>query len=62
MTPLAQCLAEQREARDNRGPDMAGAWKGLCDWTAEEVIIRLLVRGEAGWIGDALERMEREGR
>ena len=34
-------IAEQRKCAEYRGPDMAGAWHGLCDWLMEEVLIRL---------------------
>ena len=43
-TDLARCLAEQAECLAylaGDGPDKTGAQKGLDDWIAEEVFIRL---------------------
>lgn len=41
MSPLEHAIAEQRKCADYRGPDIAGAWRGLNDWLMEEVLIRL---------------------
>jgi hypothetical protein len=44
MTDLARCLAEEAECAAylrGDGPDKAGAWMGLCDWMAEEAMIRM---------------------
>ncbi len=41
MTELDRILEEQRRCRDylmSEGEDKAGAWQGLADWAAEEVL------------------------
>ena len=38
---LETCLRNQAECAAYRGPDMAGAWAGLCDWLGEECLILL---------------------
>lgn len=37
---LETCIRNQAECAAYRGPDMAGAWAGLCDWVMEECLIR----------------------
>ena len=40
---IARCIAEQRAAADyiaSGGNDTAGAWMAVCDWLAEEAILR----------------------
>jgi hypothetical protein len=69
-TDLARCLAEQAKCLDylaGDGPDKIGAQKGLDDWIAEEVFIRLEMNrvglsgvAEAHWtaVEKAMERDE----
>lgn len=44
---LETCLRNQAECAAYRGPDMAGAWAGLCDWLMEECLIECESRGIA---------------
>ena len=44
MDDIERCLDEQRaclEYLQGDGPDKRGAYAGLCDWIAEECLIRL---------------------
>ena len=71
-TNLARCLREQAECRaylSGEGPDKAGAQKGLDDWIAEEILIRLEMKrvgicgvADAHWnaVEKAMERDEEE--
>ncbi len=38
---LETCLRNQAECAAYRGPDMEGAWAGLCDWVMEECLITM---------------------